>query len=250
MVADRQRERSLSVAELLDAWDEGAGQHPAERAITLLAAASPDGSRHTLEHLSVGDRDGRLLALCESTFGARIVGLVSCPGCGEPMEISFRASDVRVPAAEPVESLWIDVGDTAVHFRLPNSLDLATVATTEDVAGVRRALLQRCVLAVGGRGDAQTADDLGNEVVDAIAARMGEADPQANVELAVECPACGHAWHAAFDVASFFWMQVEAWARRTLHDVHTLARAYGWPEHAILAMSATRRQAYLDMASG
>jgi uncharacterized protein (UPF0212 family) len=248
MVADRQRERSLSAAELLDAWDEGAARHPIERAITLLTATAPGGSRHTLEHLTIGDRDGRLLALCESTFGARIVGLVSCPGCGEAMEISFRASDVRV-RAESVQSLWIDVGDTAVHFRLPNSHDLATVATFENVASVRRGLLQRCILTFGGGGGAQTVDDLGDDVVDAIAARMSEADPQANVELAVECPTCGHAWHATFDVASFLWMQVDAWARRTLHDVHTLARAYGWSEDAILSMSATRRQAYLDTVS-
>ena len=36
-------------------------------------------------------------------------------------------------------------------------------------------------------------------------------------------------------------------AKRLLREVHFLARAYGWREADILAMSARRRQAYLEM---
>lgn len=247
MVDDRRRERVPGATELLDAWDAGTGQSSVDRAITLLRTSSPDVARHELEHLSVGERDGRLLTLCETTLGARIAGLVNCPACGDAMEISFLASDVRVPAANPPSSSWAEVGSTSVHFRLPNSRDLAAAAMFEDVAAVRRALLRSCVLAIAGRTDAPVVDELEDAVVDAIAARMGEVDPQADVALALECPACSHAWHTAFDVAAFFWMQLDAWAKRTLHDVHTLARAYGWSEHAILSLSATRRQVYLDM---
>jgi hypothetical protein len=79
---------------------------------------------------------------------------------------------------------------------------------------------------------------------------MVQADPQADVQLALTCPACGHQWEATFDIASFFWSEIDSWAHRILREVHTLASAYGWREADILAMSPQRRQLYLEMVSG
>ena len=79
---------------------------------------------------------------------------------------------------------------------------------------------------------------------------MAAADPQADVELALSCPACGHAWPAAFDIASFLWTEVDAWARVLLHEIHALASAYGWREADILALSPRRRRAYLELIGG
>jgi hypothetical protein len=76
---------------------------------------------------------------------------------------------------------------------------------------------------------------------------MAELDPQSDVELSLSCPNCGHAWRAPLDIASYFWSEVEAWAQRLLLEVHQLARGYGWSERDILAMSARRRRAYLEM---
>jgi hypothetical protein len=106
------------------------------------------------------------------------------------------------------------------------------------------------LLSAQHEGRDQLAVELPDNVVDALAERMTAADPQAGVQLAVECPACGHSWEADFDIVSFFWSELNAWAQRTLYDVHTLARAYGWREGDILAMSAWRRQCYLEMAKG
>jgi hypothetical protein len=63
----------------------------------------------------------------------------------------------------------------------------------------------------------------------------------------MSCPACQHEWLAMFDILSFFWTEIEAWAYRTLRQVHTLASAYGWREADVLAISAWRRQRYLEM---
>ena len=65
--------------------------------------------------------------------------------------------------------------------------------------------------------------------------------------LALACPACGHRWQSVFDIAAFLWREIDAWAQRTLRDVHALARGYGWHESDILALTATRRQIYLEM---
>jgi hypothetical protein len=78
---------------------------------------------------------------------------------------------------------------------------------------------------------------------------MAEADALGDVQLALTCPQCGHEWQAPFDIASFLWTEINAWAHRTLQDVHELARAYGWREADILALSPWRRQVYLEMIS-
>ena len=70
------------------------------------------------------------------------------------------------------------------------------------------------------------------------------------LELALSCPSCRHQWQATFDIVSFFWSEINAWAHRSLQEVHTLALAYGWREADILAMSPWRRQFYLKMVSG
>ncbi|HXI74354.1 MAG TPA: hypothetical protein VNG94_02120, partial [Pyrinomonadaceae bacterium] len=87
-------------------------------------------------------------------------------------------------------------------------------------------------------------------VTDAVAKRMAEADPQADLRLDLSCPACGHRWQALFDIDSFFWSEINAWAQRVLTEVHALASAYGWRERDILDLSPRRRQFYLGLVSG
>ena len=65
--------------------------------------------------------------------------------------------------------------------------------------------------------------------------------------LDFDCPACRHRWQAVFDILTFFWTEIRREARRLLEHVHVLARAYGWREGEILALSERRRQAYLEM---
>jgi hypothetical protein len=83
--------------------------------------------------------------------------------------------------------------------------------------------------------------------MDEIVGHMAQADPQADVQLALCCPRCSHEWQEVFDIVSFFWSEISAWTARILREVHTLACAYGWREADILAMSPGRRQCYLEM---
>jgi hypothetical protein len=107
--------------------------------------------------------------------------------------------------------------------------------------------LQRCLLSVKQAGAPVNILQLPAEVVTGIAESMAQADLLADIQLKIDCPSCQHRWRAAFDIVSFLWTEIEAWARRILFEVHTLARAYGWREAEILALSATRRQLYLEM---
>src|SRR4051812_27885992 len=232
--------RTLSASELLDAWERGLGQRPAERALTLLAAASPGTSPDALTGLSIGRRDAGLLAIREQTFGSSVTGIADCPNCSERIELTFDVSEIAMPDAPVATESFTASG---VRFRLPDSRDLLALTGSGDVASGRALLLRRCV--VDREADSLTDDD-----VAAIVSAMAEADPQADVQLDLSCPACQHQWFAVFDIASFLWTEVNAWAHRTLQDVHRLAVAYGWREPDILSLSPWRRQVYLEMADG
>jgi hypothetical protein len=156
--------------------------------------------------------------------------------------------------------LLIDAG-WRVEYRLPTGADLAEIAAGNEPEAARKDLLQRCVLSAGtdsdgsglelegGDGDAGTPDleQLPASLLERIVEAMSEADPQADVELLLSCPECGHRWPAAFDIVSYLVAEIEAWARRLLADVATLARGYGWREADILAMTPARRRAYLEL---
>jgi|ERR1044071_3333592 hypothetical protein len=243
--------RALSATELLDAWERGLPEDPPARAVTLLAAATGAG-RAELARLTVGESDRRLLRLREQTFGPRLDALAACPRCGELLEMAFDVRDVLVEpeASGAPETHRLSVGGYEVDFRAPTSLDLLAVGTAADAEAARFELFRRCLVAATKDGAGVPAESLPGEVVGRVAEGMAEADPQADVEVALSCPACGHGWGAALDICSFFWAEINAWAARTLSEVHTLARAYGWTEREVLSLSAWRRQFYLRMVTG
>jgi hypothetical protein len=237
--------RSLAAAELLNAWEQGLPWPPFQRALLLLEAALPDVSPDALADLSIGQRDAYLLALRERLFGKELVGVATCPNCGDSLELNFTTADIRVPMQDD-PALLLEAEGYRVHFRLPTSCDLAALASDSGAAQDR--LLARCILEATQDGTFQRPDMLPEEVQRRVIDEMARADAQADIQLDVTCPACGHTWHAAFDVLSFLWAEVHAWALRILREVHLLASAYGWSEADILAMSALRRQWYIQMA--
>jgi len=240
--------RTLTDAELLNVWERGLGQPAVYQALNLLAASAPQTPPRDWAAVSIGRRDAAILALRERTFGSRIVSLATCPKCSERAEVTFEVAQVLAEA--PSESLatfsLADFG-YCVEFRLPNSLDVAALENAASVEAARTTLLARCMLSAERDGEEVAASQLPMELVSEVADRMSVADPQADVRLDCICPACGHAWHAAFDIVSFFWTEINAWAARMLREIHRLASAYGWREADVLALSPTRRRLYLEL---
>ena len=241
--------RALSASELLDLWEQGQGERPTRRALVLLAAAC-DQPIDALARLPVGERDARLFALRESTFGSRLTSIASCGRCGERLELSFDASDLSGAGQQIEDVLSLDVDGYQIRFRLPNSLDLMAAANLKEIGAARTLLLEQCIRSAERRGDEITAGQLPESVVERISARMSEADPQADIQLALNCPVCSNEWQTAFDIESFFWIEINAWAARILGEVHILASAYGWSEQEILRVSAWRRECYLNLVNG
>lgn len=245
--------QSLSASELLDAWERARGQPVTTQALMLLAVASSDVQLDSLAKLSVGRRDGSLLALREALFGSRLSGLIACPQCGQHLELDVETANLRANARLPAhEVLVASNGGYEASFRLPNSDDLTAIAEAPEIdedAAIQR-LLSRCLFEVRRTGQVQRLDSspsLPPALIDAIAEEMEKADPQANVQLALNCADCGYRWLSVFDIVTFLWSEIDDWARSLVSEVCVLASAFGWREADILAMSVQRRQLYLQM---
>jgi hypothetical protein len=202
---------------LLQVWERGSQLSPTQRALALLETAMP-ASAAELAALPVGVRDTALLRLRAALFGDTLAAVAQCPQCRADLDVACSAA--ALCAQRPVGS--------ALAFRLPTSDDVMAAQSA-------RALALRC------------APDLPEEAQDDLADAICALDPQAQIELALRCPACEHDWLELLDIASFLWTEVGSLARRLLGDVHVLALSYGWREADILAMSAARRRHYLDL---
>jgi len=240
--------RPLSAAQLLDAWERGLSEPTCTRSLPLLAAASPDFSPDALAMLSIGERDRSLLTLRVWTFGSEVAAVTRCSGCGEALEWTVDAANLNLAdEAQSVGELTVEVGGYCVRFRVPNTMDLASITGCKNAASARLKLLENCITSAQLEGEDISPTTLPDAVTRDVAAQMAEADPQAQLEVDLSCPACGQHWQALFDIESFFWSEIGAWAQRMLSEVHVLARAYGWSEKQILSLSPWRRQAYLSL---
>lgn len=245
--------RALSERDFIEIWERGHGRHPVDQALAVLVSALPQDSPAELARKSVGERDGALLEVYRRNFGPRFDALAACPRCQESVEFSFRVENVLSPRApDPDGPHRFRQGTHEIDYRLPDSLDLAAIArqpaSADPLAAGHALLLERCVLAARNGQNAVAAGDLPAEVIAGLAAHMQAADPQAEVSLQATCPACGFAWQMCFDVVTFLWSRISSRARQLLREVHLIARAYGWREADILALSPARRAYYLELA--
>jgi hypothetical protein len=259
----------LSIPELLTVWERGLTELPYERALTILSVACPESSPAVLARLSIGRRDANLLQLREWAFGKDLAIVAACPSCRQTLELSVPVAGLRAPGGSATTSTMSSTEDQAsdlesslmlrdhklldklldyeVRYRAPNTDDVAGCAGLEPAAS-RRKLFARCVTDVRCQGKSVSAEELPEDVAQKVVEQIAAIDPQAETCLDLACPECHERWREVFDIVSFFWTEIDAWARRTLREVNVLARAYSWSERDILALSPMRRQIYLGMA--
>lgn len=219
---------------LIAVWEDGAREHPIDRALSLLCAFTGE-SRAALASLGVHRRDALLIQSRILAFGKRFSGVVDCPACASELELELYLG--APPDME--EGGAFDVAGRVVHFRVPNSYDLAAVAECGEPVEGARLLRERCVESDGGAAL--------DEAVSAAAARALDAlcDP-ATIDVAAVCPACEAPFAPVFDIGTIFWAEITAYARGVLDIVDVLASRYGWSERDVLAMPDARRRHYLE----
>lgn len=230
-------------AELLALWEHGLRRHPVDRALLLGAWARPELAPASLAGLPLGALNAALLRLREACFGPSIEAFVDCARCGGRLGLALEVADLLAGAAE--SDARADLELAGLRFRVPCSRDLAKIAEAPNVEGARERLLDLCRLEQQAPRQAELATLLAE-----VEAGLAALDPAADITLAFACESCGHRWTAAFDIGALLWEEIEARARAILTEIHGLARAYGWTEPEILALSPQRRAAYLELAGG
>ena len=233
----------LTSATVLELWEAGLGRSPAGRASLLLAAAGES----ELDDWPVGRRDRVLL---EHFCGPDSVldGLADCPSCGSVLDV---AVDTRAVLGDSrPERVSLDVDGHHVVARAATVGDLRSLRSDGSPGELRTALLERCVVRATRAGVRVAPADLPAAVVDRVEDELDRLDPTADIVVVLDCADCGARWSESLDPVRFAWSTVESTARRLATDVHALARAYGWSEHDILALSPFRRHLYLSAVQG
>jgi hypothetical protein len=242
--------RPLTSLELLNVWERGFSEKPARRALLLLAAASPEECMDDLARISIGKRDDRLLTLRDWMFGSRLTCLAECVRCSAQLESTLTVEQIRARSdVETADTHQLTTSEFTLTFRVPNTMDVQAIENCADGVSAREKLLDRCVLETTRQGEAIARTQLPDDIVAELLSRMERADPQADIRVSLECPACRHRWESTFDIVSFLWKEIHAWATRLLREVDKLARVYGWRELDIVSMSPLRRRLYLEMVS-
>lgn len=239
---------ALSNQDILALWEAGEPRHDVDRALLIASAAYPGIDWDVLTHLPVGRRDSLIIQLRQRMLGDGMPVTVQCPMCQERLEFDTSATELLscCPAEDADTVAELEVDGYRVRARPLDSVDLTTLPQGLSRAAARAHLIGRVVEAAWHEDAAVAPADLPDAVVAALASRLVEIDPVADLSFALMCPACGHAWSASFDITVYFWRELSAMARAMLEDVHLLATAYGWREDDVLKMSAARRAFYLS----
>jgi len=237
----------LTPATVLELWEAGLARTPAARADLLLASARADrrddDPSEELADWPVGRRDRALLEhFCPPR--AVLDAVADCPACGSSLDVAVDPRALR--AHSSADAVTVEVGEDQVVVRAVTVGDLRSMPVDGSPETLRSALLERCVVRATRAGKQISPRELPAATVDRIESTLDELDPAGDLEVVLTCGDCGETWAESLDPVRFAWAALETSARRLATDVHTLARAYGWTEHDILALSAFRRHLYLS----
>ena len=230
---------------ILDLADAAQGEPPIARALRVAAAAGADAA--LLRDAPLGRLHAATLDFHAALVGRQLEAVATCPACASLIEFALdgdalRELDLNRQAAAGELALMTDAGEWRVRWRAPTAGDVAVVAGRPDAAS---ALLALCCDVTGPH--AEGAGDAPAELRERIETELADADPLAELTVGLACPECGAVFDADVDPIAFVWREVEVRAGRLLREVDVLARAYGWTEAEVLALSDQRRTAYLEI---
>jgi hypothetical protein len=212
--------------------------------------------------LSMGDREALLLHIRRLTFGERMPCVLRCAACDAPMDLDLDVSSLLVSTENAAPRHYQEMfscGDPRlrVSFHVPTGTDVEAAIQSgngkDDKAGLE--LLARCIELVEREDGIEefTAiqdHEWPSQLVEQLSRRLAKADPQAEIQLQLTCPACECEFSSFFDVTGYMVRELEARERQLYQDVHQLASAYHWSESEILHMSSRKRKLYLEMLAG
>lgn len=236
---------ALAADQLLSLWEQGLSATRRQRDDLLLAASGQQPPPQGLGQRQVG-----LLSAHAGWFGAALALQSRCPGCGETLSwtVDTEAMAHALQAPPQAQARPLAHPDGQLQLRAPLVDDIERACGAGD-AGFADALLAACVAHWAGNGARALSPpaDWPPAVRQAALSELEALDPAASLSFALQCPACHQAWDAPLDMGESLWRGLQAAAEHLLHDIDRLARAYGWREPDILALSPLRRAAYLQL---
>jgi hypothetical protein len=191
--------------------------------------------------LTAADRDRLLAHIYVLTYGPHVDSTAKCKCCGERFDLDFSLpallSDLSEQPAGPyrLEADGTCQLEEGRRFRLPTGQDELAVGDYQGrIAG--QALLQRCMV----EGDLGEGTATVEEAMDQVA-------PLVSLDIDGVCPQCGHGQQFSFDIQSYLLSALLQERHRLYHEIHMLARGYGWGLTEILSLPRTQRRTFVAL---
>jgi hypothetical protein len=240
--------RTLSNADFLSLWENGHRLHSLDRGLLAVRALLAEPMEESVADWPLGRRNHALAQLHAMYFGPALRGWTECDRCGEKLEFAVACQSLieqqRGRGVNTLAELMPEqIAMKGRFYRVPTSRDLARVADEPDARAAALRLAACCRIDEG----VDDAPEWSDEELGDLGGKMIEADPLAEILLSFECPVCQAKREQALDLPAFLWAELEAFAKRMLHEIHILARAYGWSESQVLSLSDSRRAIYVQM---
>jgi hypothetical protein len=189
--------------------------------------------------------DSAALAVRElrNAYGDQLETTWACDACGETLELTLPLAELSLASAAEQEIAVSTETSGELVVRSPTTRDLVEISGASSPAAE---LLERCVRDRDGRPcSIDTLTDQDREVVETSAEQL---TGLAALVVRTRCSACDAQIDVPVDAVSLWWEQVCAAAGALMSETARLARAFGWSEADIVAMTPLRRQAYLALA--
>src|SRR6188474_3118704 len=106
-----------------------------DKTLGLLAMACSANDPRDIGHLSIGERDARLLQLREWTFGQRLQNVTTCPQCNESIEWESDLKDLYLQPILPglsVKTFVLEKDPFHIRYRLPDSFDMLKAVSNKE----------------------------------------------------------------------------------------------------------------------
>ena len=235
---------------------ELAGTPPAKSISALMASLTQrigkcaNPSRDQLLHLTAGDRERLVLAVCARLLGPEADLVVPCPTCRDLCEVPVHFADIialRPSTSDDHCSLAAADGIWTARICPPTGHDLEAVSTGG--AGAERQFLEICLSELHDPAGQKVArESLPPECEAQLAEAIAALDPLAECRIGIDCPHCAATFDTLLD--GFTLLRTAIGDANSLYgDIYRMARAYHWSEADILALSLKQRRHYLAIAA-
>lgn len=231
---------SMKSDRILHAWELGVNRSPIDRALVLLWAGMPENSSSHAD-LPLGLRDRHLLELRGKTFGDILDCKIECPNCDETLELSLSVTALSENLNIPVKE-YIQIEGEGFQLTPLTSRDMVEAAASANPKQASDLLREK----ICGR----SISDIPEAFIEELEGHIERRESGSELPLSLTCVNCDHSWSERFDIGEFFWVELDAKAKRLLAEISEIARTFGWSEKDILNLSPHRRQSYLSFIRG